>query len=744
MTSVLTPVAENVATKRYYHKDDDGNPIEDWEGLSRRVVNYVCKDETDYFKKKAFDLIYSTKFLPNSPCLVNAGRVGKSKGLLACFVTKSPEDSWLGMIENIGNFGHIARQGGGCGVSFSNIRPEGDSVFGSTHAKACGPIEHMRMISEVMSSITQSGFRGMAMMGTLNVSHPDVMRFIVCKQRDRALRTLLKEDIFGHYDILRDRTHDHLNIVLDKFISNFNISVVVNNDFMKAVEEDLDWDLTFNGKTYTTLKARAIFDAIVENAWRNGDPGMLFHDAMNSGPYKYSGQVINATNPCGEQVLPDWGSCNLGSIDVSKFYDPETKDVDWDEFKKAIRTAIQFLDDVIDANTFPTPDFAKWAKDNRPVGLGLMGFADLLLKMKLAYGSKESLEFADKLMSFMAAEAHKKSVELGRDRGTPKSCRYEELEHRRNVTTLSVAPTGSIALLAGCYHSIEPAYSETIHRYDNTGEHKMGTHPDADKPYFKCAVSENSEKQVTWEQHIDMQSAFQRHCDSAISKTINMCNDATKEDIYQAYIRAWKSGCKGITIYRDGSKTTQVLLKDEKQGFHQAVERPKEVECDIFKTKADGFDWHVIVGKVDRRPYELFAVNGKVDLPKEGKVVKKKRRHYTLVDDQGETIIDNIAEAEDAISPRISLETRRFSLELRNQIHPRDIVEQIDKSSETLVSFSKAVSRIMRKHYLTDDDHIAIAEDIACPACAKKGERIEMQPGAGCWECPKCRYAVCG
>lgn len=1108
MESVLTPIAEQVARKRYYKKDDQGNPIENWEDLSRRVVNHVCSNENQDFKDQAFDLIYQTKFLPNSPCLVNAGRNGKSRGLLACFVSKSPEDSWPGMVENIANFGHIARQGGGCGVSFSKIRPEGDPVFGSTHAKACGPIEHMRMVSEVMSAITQSGFRGMAMMGTLDVSHPDVMKFIVCKQRERALKTLLKEDIFNHYDQFKKNISDQLAVVLDKFIYNFNISVVVNNAFMKAIEEDRNWDLYFNGKIYETMKARDIFQSIVRNAWQNGDPGLLFWDAMNSGPYRYSQQWLNATNPCvtgdslvateygwrkaedvavgdmvfsrgklypvhsieinknhavyrvefsdgdyidvtpshrfkcvvgkqyqyirtdelgigakvlvepieidlmkqnpinvdtedvlvkhliehprdlglligtvlgdgcfterttnrnmvyiafgktenkwrqsftdlldkykikyyleedsstfrvrstqlghildilsvdrnvaknkkvpknlletnnkeliigiidglfstdgsmylkkdnpllrfsnsseelcrqlrrmllsigvhakiyrterkehtyidprygprkistandkfdlvimnvgikkfsdvillsnpykndrivecveryhyvgdwrtssvksitaldglhtvydlyvketdewnvngyvqqgcGEQVLPEYGSCNLGSIDVSKFYNEEANDIDWGTLRSAVCNSIQFLDDVIDANVFPTPDFAEWAKDNRPVGLGIMGFADLLLKLKIAYGSKESLTLADKLGSFFATEAHNKSVELGKQRGTPKCCQFDELEHRRNVTTISIAPTGTIAQLAGCSHAIEPLYAETVFRYDNTGSKEFGTHVDADKPYFRCALSQTPEKQVTWQQHVDMQAAFQKNCDSAISKTINMPGSATMEDIASAYIRAWKAGCKGITIYRDGSKTTQVLTTDSKDNDR----RPKSVPCQIFKTTAEGFDWHVIIGLVNNRPYELFAVNGRVDLPKEGTVIKRKRRHYSLLDLDGNTLIDNLSEEEDHIHPKVSLETRRFSLELRNGIDPAEIVEQIDKSHETIASFSKAASRVLKKSGLVRTQERC--EEV-CPECAKQGEFVNLVHEAGCKSCPKCQHALCG
>ncbi len=1227
---ILTPVARQVCEKRYFQKDENGKIIEDWADLAKRVVNHVCKKENDEYQQRIHNLIYKTEFLPNSPCLVNAGTSTKSKGLLACFVTKSPEDCWsspdgVGMIENIANFGHIARQGGGCGVDFSLIRPENDPVFGSTHAKACGPIEHMRMISEVMASITQSGFRGMAMMSCLRADHPDIEKFIVCKQHGRALKSLLKEDIFNHYEQLKDTLTDQTKILLDKFISNFNISVFATDDFMNRVENDEDYDLVFNDKVYETVKARDVFNHIVESAWQNGDPGMLFYDTINAGPYKYSGQEITATNPCvtgdtlvsvadgrvsvsmkelakegkdvpvycrrpngsvairmmrrprisgydqkilnititnghilkvtpnhkfvlsdgttkearnlkpndslsiltqieapfqevlngwnsksqdyrwirpsgrkswilehrmiynfandkkmsysegaihhkdynglnnradnlehmtkiahdklhskdmfgdknpmrrakhewsndkwdkyrsdmskavgglnngkaiqitnqelfdfavtqtkkmgrkltepewkkiskengvvsqftqfranelgrvpqfltnaaleaqvsgtqyfgaqlreykrflnlqtdldvffedgikakktcehcheifvvpfyqreiafcspqcslikrntsedmkqkvrdsklrllesrrhtlltayndfkvglkkdpmkkefsqyckqegiafripskrevsegklhaifdswndlkeqascfnhrvisiepdesenvytgtvddyhnyyighfeeeykgkykkfvcantlqcGEQCLAQYGSCNLGSIDVSKFYNESRDCMEWTRLAEAIEDAVRFLDNVLSINKFPTKDFEKWAKENRPVGLGVMGWADLLLKMGLAYGSEESFKFAQRVGRFFEKTAHEKSVELGKERGTPAACKYDELEHRRNVTTLSIAPTGTISLLAGCSSAIEPIFSAVTYRYDNTGQYEI-PHPQKNKKHFRCASD------LSWEEHIGMQSAWQPHIDSAISKTINLPNSATKEDIFNAYMFAWKHKCKGITVYRDGCKSTQVLNTSKKDvvGTNHAKPRPKEVEADIFKTRADGMEWHVIVGKVNDIPYEIFTVNGKQELPDSGKVVKRKKRHYSLLSNDDEVIIENLGAEEDEIHPRIGLETRRFSLELRHQIDPKYIVEQIDKSSDVITSFTKAVGRIMKTKYISADDMIGLV-DVPCPDCAKKGEDVQMIGESGCWRCPKCQNSRCG
>lgn len=743
----LTEAGERLAQTRYYKKDDNGNVIENWEQLARRVVNHVCKDEDDDFKEKAFQYIAETKFLPNTPCLVNAGRETKNKGLSACYVTKAPDDSWEEIMLTVKRFGDVARAAGGCGVSFSKIRPEGAPVFGSSHAKACGPIEVMRIISETMSSITQSGVRGMACMSVLHVWHPDILKFIKCKQRERALKTFLKEDIFHHFDEFNNNTTNQLNIVLDKFISNFNISVMVSNKFMEAVKHGEDWDLEFNGKIYDTIQAQTIFTAIAENAWKNGDPGLLFEDAINNGPYKYSGQNIDAPNPCGEQILPHFGVCNLLSIDVSKFYDEQTNCVDWKELKSCIHTSIRFLDNVVDANVYPGKEFKDWANNNRPIGLGVMGWADLLLKKKLPYGSKQSVEFAEELAKFFETESHKTSCKLAKEKGTPQACKYKELNYRRNITLTSIAPTGSISLLAGCSSSIEPIFSETIYRYDNTGQYITKKHPDADKPYFRCALDkeQNGAREVSYEQHIAMQAAFQKYGSSGISKTCNLPGSATIDDVKKAYMLAWKSGCKGITVYRDGCKTTQVLntMAKTMSNINPAADRPETVNCDIFKTKADGFDWHIIIGKVDDAPYELFAVNGRVDLPKSGKIIKKKKRHYVLQDDENNILIENLATEEEHISPQISVETRRFSLELRHGIPPKYIVEQIDKSTAAITSFTKAVGRIMKTKVLTAEDCASIAEDIACPSCAKEGKAVNMVCESGCWKCLSCHYSRC-
>lgn len=737
----LNPIALDIAKKRYFKKDAEGNFIEDWEGLAHRVVDHVCVNEPDDFKQTMFDLINETVFLPNSPCLVNSGTNSRIGGLTACFISKPVEDTWEDMAATIKRFGDIARRGGGVGISLSKIRPQGDPVFGSTHAKACGPVEFMRMISEVMTGITQAGFRSMACLATLSVRHPDIRNFIVCKQRANALRSFLKEDTFNHFEVMKDRDIVELNILLDKFISNFNISVLVDDDFMERVKKDETYDLVFNNQIYDTLKAKDIFDMIVDNAWKNGDPGLLFYNAMNVSPYMYSQQEVISCNPCGEICGPANTACNLGSIDISKLYNNEQ--FDWNRLKIIVENAVQFLDNVIDVNLFPNTDFEQWAKDNRPVGLGIMGFADLLLKKKMAYGNKESLAFSEEIMGFIGDAAHKKSVQLGKERGAPKACQYKELEYRRNVTLLAIAPTGTISLLAGCSSSVEPIFSPSIMRYDNTGTHDMGTHPDADKSYFSCALDPAGKcKEVTKEEHVRIQAAFQKHIDSATSKTINLKSDATREDIAAAYMLAHELRCKGITVYRDGCKTTQVLNTSKRVGMNSstASPRPKELECDIHNLVAEGIEWHIVIGKLNGVPYELFALNGKQSLPEHGLVVKKKKRHYALLSTDKKVLVENIAEEEDNIDPQVQHETRRCSLELRHGIDPKYIVEQIDKSNLVITSFAKATSRIFKK-YVPDQEIV----NEACPECVKAGRGYgKMVYASGCKECLVCRTSKCG
>jgi ribonucleoside-diphosphate reductase alpha chain len=326
---------------------------------------------------------------------------------------------------------------------------------------------------------------------------------------------------------------------------------------MNKVENDETYYTEFNNVKYNEYNARDVFNLIVDGMWRNGEPGLLFYEkANNTSPYKYSNQELIAVNPCGEQFLPFNGVCNLGSLDLSKFIREDKIDLDLLEI--ATRLSVRFLDKVIDKNFFPTKDIENWAYKNRPIGIGIMGLADTFLDLNIAYGSKESIELTEFIINFIYKIAEDESIILGKELGIPDNCLVLPIP-RRNITLLSIAPTGSIALIAGCSNSIEPIFSELTNRKDKTGEYFI-EHPKSNLPHFRCAVTTNGSIEVTWKEHLDIQNAAQRFVDSGVSKTINFPNHTHRDTIYNALIYAWKSPyIKGITVYRNGSRKIEVL-----------------------------------------------------------------------------------------------------------------------------------------------------------------------------------------
>lgn len=512
----LDSVAENILQKRYYHPGETS-----WEEVANRVVEWIAPSET-WWKETARQMLLHRYFIPNSPCLVNAGKPGG--GLSACFVVDFP-DTIEGIYKTKYDFALIARKGGGCGTTLSNIRPENSPVAGSVHGYAGGPVRFYETICSDMKAMTQSGFREMAMMGVMWYRHPDILKFIRAKLEEGRMHTT-------------------------------NISVAVDGEFMELVKSDGSYWTEFDGAPYQQLRAREVFDLIVSGAWGNGEPGMIFLDRMNDSPYKYSGQKIQATNPCGEQPLPPNGACNLGSLDVSKFV--SNGRIDWPKLELAVRVAVRFLDAVIDAGTFPTEDIQKWVMQNRPVGVGIMGLADLFLEIGQVYGSEDSLHLAKELMLFIKQVAEAESEEIGTEIGVPAACKTLP-RPRRNVTVISIAPTGTISLLAGCSNGIEPIFSEFTIRTDRTGTYKM-YHAYAHEPHFRCAVTGNGGTEVSWREHVQMQDVVQQFVDSGVSKTINFPNGATLDDVASAFMLAYGLGhIKGMTVYRNGSRQVEVL-----------------------------------------------------------------------------------------------------------------------------------------------------------------------------------------
>ena len=511
----ISKTGKNILKKRYFHEGE-----KDWEDVANRVTDWVMKDSPN--QEEFRQLITNTYFVPNSPALVNSGI--EDGGLSACFVVDF-DDTIEDILDTMGNFVHIARKGGGCGTTLSKLRPKGSNVKRSTHGYAGGGVAFGNVISVFMDVISQGGLRSMAIMFTMSVYHPDIIQFITAKHEEGK-------------------------------IHNANISVVVDNAFMEKVVNDEKYWTEFNGVKYNEYNAKDIFDMIVEGAWKNGEPGMLFQDRIDDSPYKHTGQKILATNPCGEQPLPPKGSCNLGALDLSKFIKKDLH-MDWEKLERAVELSVEFLDNVISTSTFPTDEIATWARDNRPIGLGIMGFADMLLMKEIAYGSDESLNLLARILGRIYEVAEEKSIELGEIRGVPIECEKLPVP-RRNITLTTIAPTGTTSLIAGCSSGIEPIFSEITVRNDKTGTYTF-VNDLAEKDYFRCAVSSNGAHEVTWEEHIAILEMAQRYIDSGVSKTVNFPTMTHRETIGKAFIRAWRSDCKGLAVYRNGSRKVEVL-----------------------------------------------------------------------------------------------------------------------------------------------------------------------------------------
>jgi ribonucleoside-diphosphate reductase alpha chain len=598
--------AMRVLKERYFAKKPDGTQEMPTEFLWR-VASSIALPERPYAEKAGknaaavvdgvghafYDMMSARDFLPNTPCLVNAGR--PLSMLSACFVLPVP-DSIEGIFYNLKAMALIQKSGGGTGFSFSDLRHQGAEVF-STGKDASGPVSFMKVFNAATDSIKQGGVRRGANMGVLRVDHPDVYHFMSCKKEldaeNRALWNRMSDT--GRYS---DAQLAHMKQeLLQTQINNFNISIGVTDAFMTAVKADGDFDLRDprTKEVVRTVKAREIWDAIVEGAWQNGEPGVLFLDHPDVNPLPGLGPIA-ATNPCGEQFLHGYDSCNLGSINVGNFFDEKTKTVDWDRLGQTTALAIRFLDNVIDANIYPIDEIKDMVTNNRRVGLGIMGFAELLIRLEIPYGSDAAVAFAGKLMEFIQRKAEDTSETLALERGNfPNkhlSIWADDARPRRNAALLSIAPTGTISMIAGCAFGCEPffgmAYTKHVmkdaegrpqHLYyvvplfeeiakregffsdallgkieENRGSLKgLSEVPEHWQQVFTTSAD------VTVDQHIDMLAAFQKNTCNAVSKTINAPNDDTRENVARAIFRAYEAGCKGFTYYRDGSRTEQVV-----------------------------------------------------------------------------------------------------------------------------------------------------------------------------------------
>lgn len=626
----LSENAIKVLEKRYLKRDTQGNCIEKPADMFRRVADTVAKGDLKYgatkddvkkLSDRFYDAITNCQFMPNSPTLMNAGReLGQ---LAACFVLPI-EDSLEGIFETIKNTALIHQSGGGTGFSFSRLRPKNDVVH-STMGISSGPVSFMEVFNAATEAVKQGGTRRGANMGILRVDHPDILEFIDCKADNNKL-------------------------------NNFNISVAITDKFMEAYFNNEDYDLVnpHTKKTTGKLNAKFVFDKIVDSAWRNGEPGIVFIDTMNyDNPTPQIG-VIESTNPCGEVPLLPYEACNLGSINLNKMVkenDDGTCSVDWDLLAKTTRTAIRFLDNIITINKYPLPQIAEMVNNNRKIGLGIMGWADMLMKIGISYASEQGTKLASQIIEFIDYESKCESIELSKERGRfanfkgsiydsehylynkykNKSAgkisdeQWKELDNKikkfgiRNATTTCIAPTGTISMIAGASGGIEPLFGLVFSRLilDNTEmleinpifknymiKHNLYSEELMKKIAIDGSIAhinnipENVKKifvtahDVTPYWHVKMQAAFQLHTDNAVSKTVNFVESATLDDIKETYILAYKSHLKGITVYRNNSRTFQPmnLKKEEKKSEEIIKEKIKNPEKTIQTEKNEEYN----------------------------------------------------------------------------------------------------------------------------------------------------------
>jgi len=559
----LTNNAIQILEARYLLKNKDGFLIETPKALFKRVAKFVscCETKPEFYETQFCKLLSTLKFLPNSPTLMNAGC--ENGQLSACFVLPI-EDSLESIFTTLKNAALIHQSGGGTGFNFSKLRPKNDLVT-STSGTSSGPVAFMKIFDAATEQVKQGGKRRGANMGILNVDHPDIMDFISSKSNKKT-------------------------------IENFNISVGITDTFMNAVTHNLDWQLVNprTNKVTQTIKAKTIWKKIIKEAWFSGDPGLIFLDTINKSNPTPNVGAISCTNPCGEVPLLDYESCNLGSINLSKMVikNNDIYLIDWETLAETIDLAIRFLDNIITVNHYLLLEIETMTKANRKIGLGIMGWAELLILLEIPYASEDAIALAEKLMAFIKTESYIASEQLAIERSTfPnwKNSTHYPSQKLRNATCNSIAPTGTISVIANTSYSIEPLFALAYNRVGILGgktqneinalflqkmkamnlwtdgvEHeviKTGSiqHIKTIPAYIKSIFQTSLD--IPWKFHLKHQKAFQNHTDNAVSKTINLPEDVTIEEVSNIYMTAWKQKLKGITIYRYGSKDHQVLQK---------------------------------------------------------------------------------------------------------------------------------------------------------------------------------------
>tara|TARA_Y100000310_G_scaffold78332_1_gene74956 strand:- start:643 stop:2919 length:2277 start_codon:yes stop_codon:yes gene_type:complete len=635
----LTDNASKILEKRYYLKGEDGNPIEDAKGMFGRVARTMAEVEYKYgatgkqvkeLEREFFDLMWALDFVPNSPTLMNAG-TGQGT-MSACYVMDIPDS-----MEDIMRVAHdqamIEKFGGGIGFSLSALRPKGQGIS-TTQGKACGPIHVLKVLSQVGTMITQGGKRDGAHMAIMEIYHPDIEEFIHCKNTEGQ-------------------------------ITNFNISIGADSNFMQAVRQDqyihLTWPLD---RTYYDapiesmdgrfIKASNLYNEIIKGAWMNGEPGMVWLDRINQDNSTPMLGQINATNPCGEQPLLSGESCNLGSINVGNFIEYVDTPVpntffDEERFATVITTCVRFLDNVVDANQHPTEYTTAMNQSTRKIGLGIMGFADLLVRLNIPYDSDEAIKLADKIGFVLKEQADKISAEIGKQKDSFPAFDKSPLnkinggawEAMRNAWRLSIAPTGTISMIANCSSGIEPLFALAYKKHNMSAalenmelfyinddlKQRLDMSHTAIAEYLDDGHSIDGlmdpqlrkvftvSDEINYDNHIKMQATFQKYVDSGISKTINLPSEATEADIAVAYDQAWDLNCKGITVYRRGSREREVLVSTANMTETASIEapdsRPPILVGSTTAMPTGHGKMYVTVNYDKDQMYEVFATIGK-------------------------------------------------------------------------------------------------------------------------------------
>ncbi len=758
----LSENAKKVLEKRYLKKDAHGRVVETADDMFQRVAVNIAQAEKLYKKdadrERTAEKFYSTmanlEFLPNSPTLMNAGR--ELQQLSACFVIPI-NDSMESIFEAVKDTALIHRSGGGTGFSFSRLRPKNSRVR-STGGIASGPVSFLKVFDAATQAVKQGGCRRGANMGILRVDHPDILEFISCKEND-------------------------------KDITNFNISVTVTEDFMERVKNNQEYDLIdpHTKKSTGKLNAKEVFAKIVQMAWRNGEPGIIFIDRMNKyNPTPALGEY-ESTNPCGEQILLPYESCNLGSINLSKMVDGEK--ADWERLGQTAKTAVRFLDNVIDMNKYPLPKIEEMTKGNRKIGLGVMGFADMLIKLGIPYNSEKAIALARKVMEFILEKATAASCELAKERGVfpnfAKSIYNVEggLDALRNATLTTIAPTGTLSIIANCSGGIEPIFAVSYLRKVLDKEGLPEVHPIfeelAKKKGFYSAelmklVSQGASIQdireipdevrrifvtshdISPEWHIRMQAAFQEFTNNAVSKTVNFAHDAVVHDVEKVYKMAYESGCKGVTIYRDKSRSEQVLNLarqegPEKTGISITVSprpRPQVVTGTTTKITTGCGNLYITINEdEDGSPFEVFMQMGKAggcaasQLEAIGRLVSLALRS----DIDLKSIIDQLRGIR-CPSPSWSKDGRIFScadaiarvieLRLGKKVPPKQAEENENETSQQKINDVDGQARLPVQ---MQGGQVKVANIVG--VCLDCGSALRHEEG--CVVCAACGYTRC-